>query len=292
MKIGLSTYSIHRAIKAGEFDVLGAIRWIAENGGQHVEIVPSGFTLTGDEALIKAVKKQASKSKIDLSSYTIGANFVTAGEDAHEITKSERKAEIERVKKEVEVAAKLGVKLMRHDVGYRAKEKCTLEYFEKDLPKVADACREIADFAAQYGITTSVENHGYHFQGSERVRRLVTLVDRPNYRTTLDVGNFICADEDSVAATMNNIGIASMIHFKDFYIRKSVPTAEGWFQSLHGKYLRGAITGCGDLDLAGVVKVIKSSGFNGYVSIEFEGMEECKQGAKISLENVKALFNA
>ncbi len=290
MKIGLSTYSIHRAINAGEFDVLGAIRWIAENGGEHVEIVPSGYTLTGNDALIDAVKTQAADCKIDLSSYTIGANFVTGGEDFHELSEAERRAEIERVKKEVDVAARLGVKLMRHDAGSRPKDQCSLENFEKDLPGVADACREIADYAAKFGITTSVENHGYHFQGSERVRRLVKLVDRANYRTTLDVGNFACADEDSLSATLNNLDIASMIHFKDFYLRKSVPTTEGWFQSLHGKYLRGAITGCGDLDLVSVVKAIKASGFDGYVSIEFEGMEECKQGAKISMANVKALF--
>lgn len=292
MKIGLSTYSIHRAINAGEMDVLGAIKWIAENGGEHVEIVPSGYKLTGDDALIAAVKKQAADCGLDISSYTIGANFLTAGEDAHETSDAEYRAEIDRVKGEVDVAAKLGVKLMRHDVGYRPHEKCTYAQFEIDLPKVAAACREIADYAKQYGITTSVENHGYHFQGSERVRRLVNAVGRDNYRTTLDVGNFTCADENSVAATMNNIDIASMIHFKDFYIRDYVPTEEGWFTSLHGRKLRGAITGCGDLDLRRVVEVIKKSGFDGYISIEFEGMEECKQGAKISMNNVKALFNA
>ena len=46
MKIGLSSYSISRAIRAGEMDILGAVRWVAENGGEHIEIVPSGFVLT------------------------------------------------------------------------------------------------------------------------------------------------------------------------------------------------------------------------------------------------------
>ncbi len=290
MKIGLSSYSLHRAIEAGEMDVLAAVRWVADNGGEHIEIVPSGFKLTGDDALIDAVRDQARTCGIDLSSYTIGANFLTAGDDAHETSESEYRAEIERVKKEVDVAARLGVKLMRHDVGYRKAEMCSYEQYEKDLPKVVEACREVADYAVRYGITTSVENHGLHFQNSERVRRLVRLVGRDNYRTTLDIGNFNCADEDSVAATMNNIDIASMIHFKDFFIRKSVPVGDGWGRTLHGRYIRGAITGCGDLDLPAVVKVIKSSGFDGYISIEFEGVEECRSGSKQSLANVKALF--
>lgn len=293
MKIGLSSYSVCRAIAAGEFDIIGAIQWVAENGGEHIEVVPGGvfeFSSASDP-LISQVKHEATTCKIDLSSYTIGANLVTAGPDFHDMTAAERAEEVKRIKGQVDIAGALGVKFMRHDAGWRHIAHCGIEQFDKDLPKVAEACREIAEYAKQYGITTSVENHGYFFQGSERVRRLVDLVGLENFRTTMDVGNFCCSDEDCVIAVMNNIGIASMIHFKDFYIRESVPTTEGWFQSLHGRYLRGAITGCGDINLAKITKIIKESGFDGFISIEYEGMEECKLGARISMNNVKALFN-
>lgn len=291
MKIGLSSYSISRAINAGEFDLIGAIRWVAENGGEHIELSPpcGDFDLT-DKASVELVKKTAAECGIELSSYTIGANFLTGGEDGHELSPEEVAAEVARVKGQVDIAASLGIRFMRHDIGYRSFDKCTSEQFELDLPKVVGPCREIADYAKQFGITTSTENHGYHFQGSERIHRLVRLVDRENFRTTMDIGNFNCADEDSVSATINNVGIASFIHFKDFYIRDYVPTAQGWFCSLHGRYLRGAITGCGDLDLRKVTKIIKDSGYDGFVSVEYEGCEECKMGAKISLDNVKALF--
>ncbi len=290
MKIGLSSYSVYRAINAGEFDYAGAVKWAAANGAEHFEVVPAGFDFGANKEMIEKICTAAKESNIDLSSYTIGANFATAGDDSHDTTAAEVAQEIERVKKEVEIAAAFGVKLMRHDVAYRAKNKCTLEQFELDLPKVAEACGEVADYAAKYGITTSVENHGYHFQGSERVQRLVRAVNRKNYRTTLDVGNFCCADEDNVSAVMNNIGIASMVHFKDFYIRDFVPCMDGWFTSLHGKCLRGAITGNGDLNLAKITEIIKNSGYDGYISIEFEGMEECKEASRISMANVKALF--
>ena len=57
---------------------------------------------------------------------------------------------------------------------------------EKDLVIATDACGEIADYAKPYGITTSIENHGVHFQGSERVQRLVLAVNRDNFRTTME----------------------------------------------------------------------------------------------------------
>ena len=130
-------------------------------------------------------------------------------------------------------------------------------------------------YAAKYGITTSIENHGFYVQGSERVKRIVLGVNRANFGTTLDVGNFLCADEDPVSATMNNISIATMIHFKDFHIKRSAPPQEGgYIKTFHGNYLRGALTGDGDVDLKRISKIINESGYEGYLSVEFEGWED------------------
>lgn len=291
LKIGLSTYSLSRAMMDGELDFLAALEWIAEHGGEHAEIVPGPYVNIEDPKVVKAIKAKAKKCRLPLSSYTIGANFLTAGDDAHETTKSEYRKEIERVKGQVDIAAALGVKLMRHDVGYRKPALCTVEQFEQDLPKVIKACREIADYAAGFGITTSVENHGFHFQGSERVRRLVLGVDRPNYKTTIDVGNFLCCDEQPISGLKNNMDIATgIIHFKDFHVRDRVPTPAMHFKSLHGRYLRGAITGFGDLNLYELADFIKESGYKGFISVEYEGVEPCLAGAEASLNNVKALF--
>jgi inosose dehydratase len=126
-------------------------------------------------------------------------------------------------------------------------------------------------------------------QGSERVQRLVLAVDRENFRTTLDVGNFLCVDEDPVSAVQNNLPFASMVHMKDFYIRESVP-CDGWINTTHGRYLRGAIVGLGDVDIPKIIKMIKAFGYDGYVSIEFEGWEDCRMGSKIGMANVKKLW--
>lgn len=290
MKIGISSYSLARAISGGIFDLCGAIRYVAEIGGQHIELVPGDTFSFADEndPMIGKVRKQASDCGIDLSSYTIGANFICGG--GHDYSKEETAAEIERVKGQIRIGAALGVRFMRHDAGSRPIPQCSVAQFEKDLPVVADACRELADYAKQFGITTSVENHGYHFQGSERVHRLVNLVGRDNFRTTMDIGNFTCADEDPVIAVRNNISIASFIHFKDFLMRKKIAAPDGFFGTLHGRFLRATITGHGDVDLVSIAGIIRESGYDGYVSIEFEGMEECREAVRISLANVKALF--
>lgn len=284
LKIGLSSYSLSGAINAGEMDILGAIKWISENGGEHMELSPGKLVLAGNDGLVKEIVKQAKDCGIALSSYTIGANFITETEESFQ-------KEIKRIKSEVDIAAALGVKRMRHDAGSRPPADSTVANFEKDLPKLVEACRTVADYAKKYGIVTSVENHGYHVQGSERVHRLVLAVDRENFRTTVDIGNFLCADEDPISAVKNNIKLASMVHFKDFYRRPPhSDLGEGWFPSKAGYFLRGSIVGQGDIDIPSVVKIIKNSGYDGFVSIEFEGMEDCRTGSKIGLQNLRRYF--
>ena len=283
MKVGLSSYSLARAVKGGEMDIFGVLRFAAENGAEHVEIVPGAFgELTGNDEFIAKIVKSAKENNLALSSYTIGANFVQPTPEA-------TRKEVERIKREVETAAKLGVTRMRHDCGWRAPEECSYANFDKDIELFADICGEIADTAKAYGITTSVENHGFYVQASERVQRLVLKVNRDNFRTTLDVGNFLCVDEDPECATLNNIGIASMVHFKDFHIRREVPNPEEYIKTAHGRYIRGAITGDGDVNLAGIVKIMKAAKYDGFLSIEYEGWDECKSACARALKNVKAL---
>ncbi|GGH37307.1 sugar phosphate isomerase/epimerase family protein [Paenibacillus segetis] len=284
MKLGVSSYSLYQAMEAGSMSILDAIQWVADNGGEHIEIVPLlGFDFEGNPELEDQIREKAAAVGIDISNYAIGANFITDTEEAYE-------AEIARVISEVDRANRLGVKLMRHDVASR--QDTSIVNFNADLDRIALACQRIADHAKQYGIITSVENHGYYVQASDRVQALIHAVNRPNFKTTLDVGNFVCVDEDPVSAVKKNIQFASMVHIKDFYIRPAHRNpGDGWFPSASGNFLRGAISGQGDLDLWEILRIVKQSGYDGYISIEYEGMEECTKGTKIALDNVNRIWN-
>lgn len=284
IKIGFTSYSFAQALRKGEMDIAEAIRFAAELGAQHMELAPGDLFEMTPETIAKIVET-AKSVQLPLSSYTIGANFVQ--KDAAAV-----KAEIERIKKEVEIGAALGVTRMRHDCGWRPQEECSYDNFEREAGIFIDACGQIADKAKSYGIVTSIENHGFYVQASERVQRIVLGVNRDNFRTTLDVGNFLCVDEDPECAVMNNVRFASMIHFKDFHIRRSVTDPAGFIKTLHGRYLRGAVTGDGDVDLPAICKIIKNSGYDGFLSIEYEGREECKFACTRAIKNVKELMEA
>jgi hypothetical protein len=61
----------------------------------------------------------------------------------------------------------------------------------------------------------------------------------------------------------------------------------GWFQSRGGNYLRGSIIGHGDVPVRQCVEILKRSGYDGYLAIEFEGMEDPMKGISIGFENLK-----
>ena len=40
MKFGLSSYSLQEALRSGEMTILDVIRWAADHGSEHIEMVP------------------------------------------------------------------------------------------------------------------------------------------------------------------------------------------------------------------------------------------------------------
>ncbi|MBU0608151.1 MAG: sugar phosphate isomerase/epimerase, partial [Armatimonadetes bacterium] len=128
MKIGASTYSLRTSIQAGDLDVWGVFDWLVENDADHIEIVPLanlGFTVTPDLAEALAAKAQA--VGLDISCYTFGASFIDRSDAEYE-------AELARVRGEIDNAARMGTKLVRHDVASRPADQATDERFEQDLP--------------------------------------------------------------------------------------------------------------------------------------------------------------
>jgi inosose dehydratase len=81
---------------------------------------------------------------------------------------------------------------------------------------------------------------------------------------------------------------AAMVHAKDFHVRpkKTIPPS-GWFRTPKSIALRGAIVGHGAIDVPRQLRLIKKAGYDGYLSLEFEGMEEPMHGIRLGLEYLR-----
>lgn len=302
MKIGLTSYSMNNYICDGLMSVTEVMRFAKEKGAEHIELVPFGFTLHDDatgkfnEALIEEIKATSKEIDLPLSNYAVLGDLLKFDLDA-------RKAEVERLKRHIDVAAKLGLKFMRHDISSfrRPLESNTPAAFEREFPIAVETCRELADYASQFGITTLVENHGFFVNGSDRIIRLIEAVERDNFGMLLDTGNFTCVDENCTVAVKKCAHLAKMVHLKDFYIRRADRlTGNGglfrcdsgcWFSSNSGvSMLRGSILAQGDLDIWTILGIIRDTGYDGYVSVEFEGMEDGKIGSETGMDAARYIL--
>ena len=290
MQFGFSSYTFRQYIHDGRMSLLDVMDWIAASNASHMEIATVSLTgdmtddatLDSDPQLVSAIKAKAAATGLVLSNLVAPANFLTDTVEEYDIN-------MERTKAHIRTADELGIRLFRHDVASSATPGTDIVEFETLLPRVVEACQEIAHFGAEYGITTSVENHGLFMNASERVRRLIYLVNEPNFKTTVDVGNFLVVDEDASIAVARNAPYASIFHLKDFYIRHEYP-GENWIHTDGGAYLLGAIVGYGDLDMRSIVRSIVESGYDGFISLEFEGIEDCLLAATTGLANMQRLF--
>src|SRR5699024_8778797 len=132
--------------------------------------------IASDAAYVERIREHAAAAGLPLTNLAIGADLSTG-----------HPAQVARAQDYVDLARRLGITRMRHDVvPHAGQEGDDTPLFEQVLPHIVAASKEIAQYAAARGITTSLENHGFFVQSAERVRRIVHAVDEPNFLTTLD----------------------------------------------------------------------------------------------------------
>jgi sugar phosphate isomerase/epimerase len=139
-----------------------------------------------------------------------------------------------------------------------------------------------------------IENHGYYMQDAARVKRLVEAVAHPNFGWLTDMGNFLCADENPISAMRIAAPMAVHAHAKDFHIKEpgQYTPKQGWFKTRGGSKLRGAIIGHGVVNVTECLRLLKGAGYDGWLSVEFEGIEDCLFALKSDLENLKEVLQS
>lgn len=278
MKTSVNTYSFAKARHEDgsgytQFEMISCAK---KMGFDAIEFVG----LAGNEAnpieYVQKLKEAAAREGLEIACYTVGADLLKDGE-------------VERVKKEVDTAALLGVKVMRHDAAWAWPEG---KSFDEVLAILADRCREITEYASTKGVRTMVENHGHFMQDSDRMVALYKAVNHKNFGLLCDIGNFACADEENVSAVKNVSPYAIYVHAKDFKRKTSAECAQGvpsnYFATRSREnFLRGTIVGEGIVNAEECIKILMEAGYDGYISVEFEGTEEPLQAIQKGLENVK-----
>ena len=268
MKIGVSSYSFSKYIiknKCNYFDICDLAKKIGFDGIEFINLDFSEWKLTDDPVkTAKEIKEYCKGLELDIPAYTVSADFLAKGE-----------AEVERICRCVDVAKELGAPVLRHDICWSLKKDNPLYTYKDAIKEVAPLVRKVTEYAESLGIKTCTENHGHIFQAPERIEELIIEVNHPNFGWLCDMGNFLCADVDPVKGCTFAAKYAFHCHAKDMLFKSGdSKKPDGFFETLGKNYLRGTVVGHGVVPVSQCVNILKSAGYDGYFSIEFEGMEE------------------
>ena len=284
MKYCLNTYSFGRYLT--ELGIDGVIAKTAEMGFDGIEFTEADWFLNASDDELRRIGETARQAGLETVNLCVGGDFLNgSGGDFDR--------EVERLCGMVDKAVLLGTAMMRHDAAHPIPGRKHGLGYAYHLPRVAEGCRRITEYAAARGVRTLAENHGVFSQNADRVASLIDAVDHPNYAALVDIGNFTDIDDDPVLSVSHLAPYAAHVHCKDVLLKRGTEIFPGecWYPTYGGSYARGTIVGHGDCRVYQSIGILKRAGYDGFLSVEYEGIEDNLLGIRISLDNLRRFWD-
>ncbi|MCL5245351.1 sugar phosphate isomerase/epimerase [Cellulophaga sp. 20_2_10] len=248
-KLSLAEWSFHRAIKSGEMDHLDFAAKAQSFGCTGVEYVSNLFkTKAKDKTYLKQMNTRVADAGVENVLIMIGGEGNLATANAQDRLKA-----IERHYKWIDAAHFLGCKTIRVDLrGGTDKTEAA--------KASAASLATLANFAKSSNINVVVENHGGFSSDGVWLSNIMKQVGLSNCGTLPDFGNF-CITKDK-----NKNCLESYDLYKG--MEELLPFAKGVSAKSKNFAADGTET---DIDFYKIMKLVKESGYTGFVGIEYEG---------------------
>ncbi|AJY76670.1 sugar phosphate isomerase/epimerase family protein [Paenibacillus beijingensis] len=274
MKPALSIWSCHKYLYDGTWNNEDFIAFAAEAGAEGVELL-NMFWKNDDE--LDRVKEALERNGLKLACFGAGNNFAEPDE-------VKRRQQVDDIRTAVDRAAALGASVVRVFAGDR---KEGVSYDDAKL-WIAEGLKEAAAYAEAKGIALCLENHGVFAGKAHQVLEIIQQVDSPALRSTFDMGNFLLVDDNPSEAIVKLLPYLSHVHVKDFV--KVPENYEGLaFKALNGERFAGKVPGEGSVDIGYVFDQLQLSGYEDWLTVEYEGDEDQQLGSRRALLKVREL---
>src|SRR5215203_472972 len=275
--ISLAQWSLHKKLFAKEMDNLD-FPAVAKNtyGINVVEYVNQFFKdKAKDEKYLAELLKRCNDNGVK------NHLIMCDGEgEMGDLDNTKRTTAVENHYKWVDAAKYLGCATIRVNAAGKGSEE--------DVQKAAvESLSGLGEYAAKQNINVIVENHGGYSSNGQWLATVMKTVNKPNVGILPDFGNFCIKREGG-----QQWG-AKCIEEYDRYkgVSEMMPYAKGASAKTHDFDSNG---NCIETDYYRMLKIIKDSGFHGYIGIEYEGEklgeEEGIRKTKALLEKVAAGF--
>ena len=228
-----------------------------------------------DPAYLRKLKRHAFLNGVDLICLSIHQDFVSPEADS-------RKKNIEHTKKCIRLAHEMGIPSIRlnsgrwgtardfnHLMELRGKEPILPGHTEDEGFKwCIDSIEECLPEAEKRGVHLALENHWGLTRTPEGLLRIANAIESPWLGVLMDTGNFMEDPYDK---------LEKIAPFTTFVQAKTYFGGGEWYTL--------------DLDYPRIAKILSKVGYNGYVSIEFEGKAPAEKGVPQSVELLRRAFS-
>lgn len=236
-----------------------------------------GSLLSWEPGYLADVRAAHEEAKLAMPMFCASPDF-TSPDPAH------RRAEIEKERQTIAVAAALGSETCRVLSGQRRPEVSR----EQGVRWVVECITELLPDAEAHGMILTMENHfkdNYwdypeFAQKMDLFCEIVDKIDSPWFGVNYDPSNTLLANEDPLELLRRVAPRVVTMHASDRRPRPGVLVGpEGitdYTQLIHGE------VGTGLIDYDAIFSILRSAGFDGWVSIEdgVSGIEEFKRSAR------------
>ncbi|WP_217586534.1 sugar phosphate isomerase/epimerase family protein [Lentibacillus saliphilus] len=276
MKVSVSMYSVLSTIQKENWSIIDFINYANSISLDGVELLDMFWTDKAQE--IGPVKAALDEHGLCVSAYDVTNNFIKE-------TKAERAQEVDVVKDGILTAKALGTNVVRVFCGDLSGDLT----YEDGQAWIVEGLKASAELAEKESVFLAIENHGLLAGKSAQVQEIIKQVDSPYVKSTFDTGNFLLVHEKPEAAFDRLKHDIAHVHFKDFRKKRTDETVTG-FRSLQGDELIGVIPGDGEVHLAYIVEGLKTIDYDGWLSIEYEGLEDAKRANEEAVRRLRQLI--
>ena len=278
MKIAGYSYSFDTMLGSGELTTAAIIHFLDEMDIEAVEIT-GGYFQDGE---LPEIRKALADTKMTVCCYDLVCDVVNDDRSQREASIDEFLAELGRAAQLEARAALVIPGEPREGIPHSPAR----DWF-------AEALKEGAPEASRLGLTLLIANVGWQpvvYGTSQQMNEMCEAVGQ-SLKVTYDVGNFLLCGEDSLQALDRVASRISHVHFKDWTIvPEGEPLEPRDFPGSDGRVYRSVGVGQGIVDLRGAVRRLRHLGYEGFVSVEYEGMLDARECNRQSLEHVRRLL--
>lgn len=254
MKVGCTAYSYRKPLTDGRMKLEDFLRICYDLRVDGVELTGYYFE-SRDRGYLRRLKRLCLDFGLDISGVATRSDFCRS-------SREDRVREARMVGEWVETAYYLGAPFLRVFAGVPPEGS----RLDEALNWAVDGLRLCIPYCEEYGVALAVENHGGVTSTAEQVSRILESVGSEWVRLNLDLGNYRVDPYREVADTAK------------------------YAVNVHAKIYKASVESVDEkLDYRRMVGILRDRGYNGYLSVEYEGEEPAEYAVPKALEALKKL---